>query len=152
MKPLPEVENAKQLMHEAMKWSVMTWLREKKRVRKTADQANAALDRLSQELKQRWPKPLRTSYEALAAQKSAAKANGRSREQGNGKESVDSAMARKLREADDQALHARMLAEETFDEAERKLSTSLAREGCLKAIQSWDLQEQAIVHSEKCAG
>ena len=41
MKTLPEVETAKQLMNEAIRWSVITWLREKKRVRKTADQANA---------------------------------------------------------------------------------------------------------------
>ncbi len=32
----------------------------------------------------------------------------------------------------------------TFDEAEKQLSTSLAREGCRKAIQSWDLHEAAI--------
>lgn len=152
MKPLPEVETAKQLMNEAMKWSVMKWLREKKRVRKAADQANAALDRRSEELKQRWPHTLRTTYESLAAESSASGANGRSREKGTGKESAGSAMARKLREADLEALRAKMLAEETFDAAEQKLSTSLAREGCLKAIQAWELHENAIVQSEKCAG
>jgi hypothetical protein len=41
-----------------------------------------------------------------------------------------------------------MDAEETFDEAERQLSTSLAREGCRKAIQSWELHEKAIRRAE----
>jgi ribosomal protein S21 len=45
---------------------------------------------------------------------------------------------------DDEAYRARVKAEETFDNAERQLSTSLAREGCRQAIQSWDLYEKAI--------
>lgn len=151
MNRLPEVETAKQLMNEAMKWSVMTWLREKKRVRKTADQANAALDRLSEILKQRWPNTIRANYENLASENCASKTNPRTRDKATARESADCLMARKLREADNEALRARMLAEETFDEAERKLSTSLAREGCRKAIQAWELQEKAIVQSEKCA-
>ena len=42
MDKLPEVETAKALMNEAVTWSVMKWLREKNRVRQTADRANAA--------------------------------------------------------------------------------------------------------------
>jgi len=53
-----------------------------------------------------------------------------------------------VKEADDQAHHARMDAERTFDEAERRLSTSMAREGCKKAIHSWDLHEKAIRRAE----
>jgi len=41
-----------------------------------------------------------------------------------------------------------MTAEETFDEAERQLSTRLAREGCEKAIRAWDLKEKAISKAE----
>ena len=54
------------------------------------------------------------------------------------------AIAKKLKESDDEAYRARMDAEETFDKAEKQLSTSLAREGCRKAIHSWDLHEKAI--------
>ena len=68
MEKLLEVETARTLMTEAMTWSVMRWLREKKRVRKTADQANAALDQLSETTRQAWPDRLKTNYEALAAQ------------------------------------------------------------------------------------
>jgi hypothetical protein len=44
-----------------------------------------------------------------------------------------------------------MDAESTFDEAEKQLSTALAREGCRKAIHSWELFEKAIHLSEGAA-
>ena len=65
MEKIPEVEAAKALMTEAVSWSVMKWLREKKRVRKTADQANAALDQLNQAVKDRWPDSVRVAYASL---------------------------------------------------------------------------------------
>jgi hypothetical protein len=43
MRKLAEVDEAKALMTEGLNWSVMKWLREKKRVRRTADKANDAL-------------------------------------------------------------------------------------------------------------
>ena len=57
-------------------------------------------------------------------------------------------IAKKLKESDDEAYRARMDAEETFDKAEKQLSTALAREGCRKAILSWDLHEKAIRKAE----
>jgi len=147
---LPEVETAKALMNEAMSWSVMKWLREKKRVRKTADQANAALDQLSESVKQRWPPSVRTAYEALRAKTASGTASRRPQaEQTPGGDPQVAALAKKLRQADDEAYRARMQAEETFDEAERVLSTSMAREGCGKAIRSWDLHEKAIRQAEE---
>lgn len=152
MKTLPEVETAKQLMNEAMRWSVMTWLREKKRVRKTADLANAALDCLRDQLQKRWPEDLKCAYAALNAEKSGSKPNGRNREHSqSGEEASAFVTAMKLKAADDEAYRARVLAEETFDAAEKRLSTSLARAGCLKAIQSWELHEKAISQAEKWA-
>jgi hypothetical protein len=41
-----------------------------------------------------------------------------------------------------------MTAEQTFDEAEKQLSTRLAREGCRQAIESWNLHQKAIRQSE----
>ncbi|HZQ96027.1 MAG TPA: hypothetical protein VFA67_13515 [Candidatus Sulfotelmatobacter sp.] len=149
MTKLPEVEAAKELMREAAKWSVMKWLREKKRVRKTADQANAALDRRIVELKRRWPEEVRAAYELLG-EGAAAKLNGRTRQLSSAKHGGASAIAQTLKDSHDRASAARMAAEQTFDDAERKLSTSLAREGCVKAIESWDLHERAISQSEKC--
>ncbi|MGZ4819106.1 MAG: hypothetical protein ACXVZJ_10800, partial [Terriglobales bacterium] len=56
--------------------------------------------------------------------------------------------AKAVKKADDAAHRARMDAEDTFDEAERQLSTRLAREGCRKAIASWELHEEAIRKAE----
>jgi len=55
---------------------------------------------------------------------------------------------KKVKEADDEAALARADAEQTFDNAERQLSTRLAREGCRKAIESWNLHEKAIQKAE----
>jgi cell wall assembly regulator SMI1 len=149
MKTLPEVETAKHLMNEAMRWSVMTWLREKKRVRKTADQANAALDRLSEELRQRWPDNIRAAYHALDVNEATSSPQGHTGQKTIARNSREFVVARQLKDADEKAFRARMAAEKTFDDAEKRLSTSLAREGCQKAILSWELHERAIVETEK---
>jgi len=57
-------------------------------------------------------------------------------------------VAKKIKEADDAAYRARMDAEKSFDDAEKQLSTSLAREGCRKAIHGWELHEKAIRMAE----
>jgi hypothetical protein len=140
MRKLPEVEEAKSLMTEAMAWSVMKWLREKKRVRKVADKANAALDELNRTAKARWSHELRAAYDELTQQPGTHPSPAINPDLRQ--------FARQVKEADEQAYRARMDAERTFDEAERLLSTRLAREGCQKAILSWDLHEKAIRHAE----
>ena len=137
-------------MTEAMKWSVMKWLREKKQVRKTADEANAALDRLNREVKQRWPELVRAAYDALDAQPLAPSPGNRHQHQ-HSPPALDpeaSVLAKKMKDANDEAYHAREMAEKAFDEAEKQLSTRLAREGCLKAIHAWDMLEEVIRKSE----
>ncbi|HXJ90311.1 MAG TPA: hypothetical protein VMS18_26100 [Candidatus Binatia bacterium] len=148
MEKIPAVETAKALMTEAIAWSVMKWLREKKTVRKVADHANAALDQLNKAVKDRWPDDVRTAYELMIQQSSG---NGQARVRSNfspanGQASLN---AKKVKEADDAAHHARMDAEQTFDIAEKQLSTALAREGCRKAIRSWELHERAIRKAEE---
>jgi len=139
MRKLPEVEEAKALMTEAVEWSVMKWLKEKKRVRKVADLANNALDQLSKETKLLWTGELRAAYSALAENT------------GKGKPSDEQTLksVKPVKQADDEAFRAHMEAENTFDEAERQLSTSMAREGCRKAIYSWELHEKAIRLAER---
>jgi len=146
MERIPEVEAAKALMNEAVSWSVMKWLREKKRVRKTADQANAALDQLNQAVKNRWPDAVRVAYKTLVPQGAGIATVPVQSTQPIDQQS--NLRATKVKEADDVAYRARMDAEETFDTAERQLSTRLAREGCRKAIQSWELHERAIKKAE----
>jgi hypothetical protein len=149
MKKLKEVEQAKSLMNEAMGWSVFKWLWEKSTVRETADAANITLDRLNRKIKKQWSEDLQAAYRSISSQP----------RNGNGKASnlsaVDSEILRLVQQvklSDDKARLAREDAEETFDEAERQMSTSLAREGCKKAIHSWSLHEKAIREAENLVG
>jgi hypothetical protein len=139
VRQVPEVEEARALMTEAMEWSVMKWLKEKRRVRKTADRANDALDQLSRETKLLWSDELRATYGALVQNTS----------RGNQPKTEISNAVKQVKQADDEAFRAHMDAESTFDEAERQLSTSMAREGCRKAIYSWELHEKAIRIAER---
>jgi hypothetical protein len=80
MQKVPEVQAAKLLMNEAINWSVMQWLREKKRVRATADGANATLDRIRRSIAEQWKDEIKTAYGTLAngngAKKTSPKVNG----------------------------------------------------------------------------
>lgn len=150
MRKVPEVEDAKVLMNEAAAWSVMRWLREKKRVRSVADKANAALDEIDRSVKARWSHEVRTAYEELSQPTVTEKSKPRTQSKPKSPGNPDvSEFVRRVKEADDAAYRAHMDAERTFDEAERLLSTSLAREGCRKAILSWELHEKAIDRAEK---
>ena len=141
MRKLPEVERARQLMLEAMNWSVMKWLREKKRVRKTADEANAALDQLNHRIKEGWSEEAKSAYQQLLTHAKASEHNHHG--EGDVIEPDVMLFVTAVKKADEAASHSRMDAEKTFDEAERLLSTSLAREGCRKAVHSWELHEKA---------
>jgi hypothetical protein len=143
MRKLAEVEEAKRVMTEAVNWSVMKWLRDKKIVRRKADEANAALDALEREVKAQWPAALTAAYHKLIA----AETNGNAKF-ANGADPQLLALARKIKDADDISSKAHWQAEDVFAEAERKLSTAMAREGCKKAIDSWDLHEAAIKKAE----
>src|SRR4051812_29062368 len=143
MQKLIEVEEAKLVMIEAINWSVMKWLREKKHVRKMADRANATLDKTIGDLKSGWEKDLQVAYEQLGSHGGKAEASNISAEL--------LAQATKLKHAADEARRARDDAENTFDEAEKQLSTTMAREGCRKAIRSWELHEHMIKLSEAAA-
>jgi len=138
MKKLPEVEEAKALMTEGAGWSVMRWLKEKKRVRKAADKANDTLWALQKAVQAAWPDDLKSAYAELDGNhpKSAKAPAGLK------------ALAKTVKQADDEAYQAHLDAEETFDKADRRLSTSLAREGARKAIRSWELYEAAIAKAE----
>lgn len=151
MKRLPEVEKARLLMTEAMHWSVMKWLREKKNVRKVADQANAALDELGDRVKQSWPANIRDAYEGLACGGDRHAPRKTQEQSLNGRTGNGQGAASRCKRVYDEAIRAQEVAEETFDRAERMLSPSLARDGCTKAILSWELKEKAIHLAEDLA-
>ncbi len=121
---LPEVEQARALMTEAIDWSVMKWLSEKKRVRRAADVANALLDSTEEKLQKSWPTDLLNSYKS-----------------GTG---APDSLARKMKASHDLSLKLRAEAEDIFDRAEKRLSTALARDGCRKAIEGWDTHLKTI--------
>ncbi len=147
MRKLSEVEEAKQLMMEAMDWSIFKWLWEKRSVRETADKANAALDGLNRKIKASWPDELKAAYKEFHAQTRSGAKKRQAQPDPQEPMQLDSKLKtffEKVKQADDKAHRARMDAENTFDEAEKILNTSLAREGCQKAIDSWILHEKAI--------
>jgi hypothetical protein len=149
MRKLTEVQEAKALMNEAIDWSVFTWLLEKSRVRETADQANDALDASERAVKARWSNEAKAAYKSLTAK--AAKAARKSQTDPKREPTEDPmllVLLKKVIDADDAAEKARLDAEDTFDEAEKRLSTGMAREGCRKAIRSWSLHEKAIRRAE----
>lgn len=152
MRKLNEVQQAKELMLDAIDWSTFKWLFEKPRVRETADRANAALDRLEKSVKARWTDDLKTEYRKLSG-----KAGGAARKEQKGQpaplpfDPEARVLLENVLHADRAAERARIDAEKTFEEAERQLSTSLAREGCKKAIHSWELHEKAIRKAEAMA-
>lgn len=136
MRKLIPVEDAKALMREAAEWSVWSWLTQKGRLRSTADAAWEALEDQERRVKDQWTEDLRRAY--------------------GGKNSnhldpeVRTAL-QQVREADEAWKAARETAEATFDEADRRMSTSMACEGARQAIQAWELTEKAIRRAEALA-
>jgi hypothetical protein len=140
MRKLAEVEEAKSLMNEAKEWGVWHWLTDKRRVRIAADRAVDALNELDRQVKAAWSEGLSEAYRELESAKSKRRTNGVPAEV--------RAAAERVKQADDEAEAARLDAEATFDEAERRLSASMAREGAQKAIDSWELREKSIRKAE----
>ena len=145
MRKLAEVQEAKELMNKGMEWSTFKWLWEKSTVRQKADQANAALDRAERNVKAKWSDETKATYKKLSAKK--PKGEDPEDEQ-KVLDVASSQLVKKVVDADHAAKHARADAENTFEEAEKRMSTDLAREGCKKAIRSWDLKEKAIRSAE----
>jgi hypothetical protein len=149
MQKLQEVQAAKDLMNEAMEWSTFKWLFEKPKVRQAADRANAVLDEINRRVKARWGGEAKAAYKKLSGKK--VECEGKKDESQQIRVSTIQ-LVEKVIVADKAAHRARMVAEETFDEAEKKLSTSLAKEGCKRAIRSWILHEKAIRAAEALEG
>jgi hypothetical protein len=145
MRKLPEVREAKELMNEAMDWSTFKWLFEKPTVRATADRANAALDQLEQSVKAQWSEQIKVAHKSLSGK---PKSHQKNQKLVQPADPQIRPVLENIIEADKVARRARIDAEDTFDKAEKQMSTSLAREGCKKAIHSWELHEKAIRKAE----
>jgi len=141
-------------MTEAMDWSMWRWLLEKGRVREIADRATAALDAADRKAKAAWSDQLKIAYNELVDQDTQPKPSphrqkhkeNKKKENASSRETMR--LARRLKEADDEAERVRLDAEDTFDQAERQMNTDLARQGAGKALKTYDLRENAIRQSE----
>jgi len=116
MHKLPAVEEAKALFAEAREWGMWKWLSEKRRARRTADAAWEALEACENRVKAKWSPETRAAFEADKA----------------------------LHTADRKAHKAHMDAEAQFDEADSRMSTSMACEGAQMAIDAWEMREAYI--------
>ena len=138
MHKLAPVEDAKTLFHEARDWPVWKWLFEKKKARAAADAAWEALEACEEKTKAAWDGEWRQAYLDLSA-------GGRSRARRHA--SLDpelKAALERLHELDEEARRARDAAEAQFDEADRRMSASMASEGTRMAIDAWELREKVI--------
>jgi len=154
MQKLTAVEEAKALMTQATDWSVWRWLMEKSKVRAAADKAVEALSNTEKKVKSTWNDDLKKAYRELEAQEAlegnpkAKRQHEKAKAEAKGIDSRIKLAVRRVKDADDEAERARLDAEQAFDDAEKKMSASLAREGARKAIASWELREKAIRKAE----
>jgi len=116
MQKLEAVEAAKAIFEEAKDWGVWHWLIEKRRMRETADAAWAALAECEKKVKAGWPPEWKKAFKEDEA----------------------------LQAADAKAKQAHADAEAQFDEADRRMSTSMARGGAQMAIDAWTMREKFI--------
>jgi len=158
MRKLVQVEDAKSLLEVAKDWGVWKWLMEKKRVRQTADIAWEAFDELEKDVRSAWSEDLNKAYAELVAEAEVAEggAPAKRKYEKAKKEAAEidpkiKALALKQKEIDDEAWRVRMQAEDMFDEAERRLSTSMAREASQVAIDAYNLREKAVRKAESAA-
>ncbi len=157
MHKLVPVEEAKALLNAAKDWGVWKWLTEKKKVREAADRAWEALEEAEKAVKASWSDDLKKSYQELVAEAALVDNPRAKRQYEKAKEEareVDpkvKAVARRLRQADDEAYRARMTAEDTFAEAEKRMSTGMARDGARQAIEAWEMREKVIRRFEAAA-
>jgi len=137
MHKLAPVENAKTLFHEAKDWSVWRWLIEKKKARTTADAAWEALDACEEKVKAAWAEEWQQAY--LKPRRH------------NGLDPEVKAALDAIRQAEEESQKAHEAAEAQFDEADRRMSSSMACEGAQMAIDAWELREKFIRKAEALA-
>lgn len=156
MRKLPAVEDARAIMTEGTQWGVWKWLMEKRRVRAIADEASAALDRLEMKVKATWSDDLKIAYNQLVSQDGDVKQARQKAKLGKkpATPKIDShvtTVVKRVKEADDDAYNAHEDAEDLFAEAEKRMSTSMARDAARKALEAYDLHEAAIRKAEALA-
>jgi len=132
------------LFNEAKDWSVWRWLMEKRRARTTADAAWEALDACEEKVKAGWNEEWQQAYRELS------NGHSKSRRLANLDPELKEALER-LHVADEEARQAHEAAEAQFDEADRRMSSTMACEGAQMALDAWELREKFIRRAEAVA-
>ncbi len=154
VRKLSAVEEARAIMTDGMDWSVWRWLLEKHRVREIADRATAALERANRKVKATWSDELKQAYDELLIENLSPTPRRRAKTRIENSHVIAPEIkhwAEQVKKADDEAEQATLLAEATFDQAERRMSASTARKGARQALKSYDLRETAIRKAEEYA-
>ena len=157
MKKLEAVEEARAIMTKGLEWGVFKWLMEKPKVRKIADRATDALNDAEDKVKATWSDELKNAYNYLVTKQDQDDDAGKGKRGARAKQDANTfdpeilAIAKRVLEADEETETMRLDAEDTFDEGERKLSVSMARDGARKALATYDLHEKAIRKAEAAA-
>jgi len=141
MHKLAPVEDARTLFQQARGWSMWRWLAEKKRARRTADAAWEALEACEESVRAGWAEEWQQSYLDLSA-------NGHRKSRRAALDPELKAALERLAQADLEAREARDAAEAQFDEADRRMSASMACEGAQMALDAWELREKFIRKAE----
>ncbi len=153
MRKLSAVEDARAIMTQGMDWGMWKWMLEKKTVRGIADKARATLDDVEMRVKLTWSDELKIAFNQLVEEDGNSKRSGRrakddKRVKSQNADAKIMAVVKGVKQADDDAYNAHEDAEDLFAEAERKMSTSMAREAAGKALVAYDLHEAAIRKAE----
>lgn len=154
MRKLAAVEEARAVMKEGMEWGMWRWLLEKGRVQEIADRATAALDEADRKVKATWSDDLKQAYKELVDQEKPKRVHRQEKDPKTETADIASEVrltAKRVKEAYDEGQRARVDAEDTFEEAEQRMSTDLAKEGARKALESYDLREHALRKAEAAA-
>jgi hypothetical protein len=153
MRKLSAVEDARAIMTQGMDWGMWKWMLEKKTVRGIADKARATLDDVEMRVKLTWSDELKIAFNQLVEEDGNSKRSGRrakddKRVKSQNADAKIMAVVKGVKQADDDAYNAHEDAEDLFAEAEKKMSTSMAREAAGKALVAYDLHEAAIRKAE----
>ncbi len=113
------------------------------------------MDECENRIKAQWSEDLKSAYADLTAASAsdeddpfAAAEREFARENARPIPESIRELARRVKQADDEAYCVRMAAEETFAHAERRLSVALTKRGAGEATQSYDLSYKAIEEAE----
>lgn len=136
---LRAVVEAKRLLEETQQWWPWTWASDlnKIKLRSAIETATNALEREVQKAKHSWSREMQTAYRELRVAPSQ-------RALASIIDPIIKRAARKLKTAEDELNQATLKAHNIFDEAEKELNPSKARDGALQTAKAIEQHETVL--------